>query len=113
MGDALMALKISPRDPVVLYSAYHNDLIMLQGEVQGDIEALGLGDGAVMLMNEMPQPGTPLNPLASAIASARTDRIHMVRGSVLIVGQEGEEFCDVPANVWDTLYTIMEGGITL
>lgn len=68
-----------------------NDLRALQRAVDGYIETVGLRDGAVMIVDEEGRlKDKPYNLLASLVAG--TDIV----GSALIVGVDGEEFCDVP-----------------
>lgn len=68
-----------------------NDLRALQHAVDGYIEIVGLRDGAVMIVDEEGKlKDKPYNLLASLVAG--TDIV----GSALIVGVDGEEFCDVP-----------------
>ena len=68
-----------------------NDLKALQKAVGGNIETVGLKDGAVMIVDEegmMKQ--YPHNDLASYISEKH------IYGTALIVGVDGEEFDDVP-----------------
>ena len=74
-----------------------NDLKALQKAVGGNIETVGLKDGAVMIVDEegmMKQ--YPHNDLASYISEKH------IYGTALIVGVDGEEFDDVPEQyyVW-------------
>ncbi len=69
-----------------------NELEALQGAVDGYIETVSLIPEKVdMIVNEEGLiKGMELNPIASAIAGT------YIVGNALIVGVDGEDFCDVP-----------------
>jgi hypothetical protein len=69
-----------------------NKLEALQGAVDGYIETVSLIPEKVdMIVNEEGLiKGMELNPIASAIAGT------YIVGNALIVGVDGEDFCDVP-----------------
>ena len=69
-----------------------NELEALQGAVDGYIETISLIPEKVdMIVNEEGLiKGMELNPIASAIAGT------YIVGNALIVGVDGEDFCDVP-----------------
>ena len=68
-----------------------NDLKALQKAVGGNIETVGLKDGAVMIVDEEGMlKQYPHNDLASYISEKH------IYGTALIVGVDGEEFDDVP-----------------
>lgn len=72
-----------------------NTLEALQKEVEGYIECLTLvPEQAVMIVNEEGLlRELPHNALATIIAARK------IVGTALVVGVDGEEFCDVPKNV--------------
>lgn len=72
-----------------------NSLEALQAAVDGYIETVRLVPGrAVMIVNEEGLlRDMPLNTVASAAAGAR------IVGPAIVVGVDGEEFTDVPADV--------------
>ena len=68
-----------------------DELSELQAAVQGCIECVQLYDGEVMIVNEEGRlNGMTQNPIASLIAG------QLIYGPVLIVGEAGENFTDVP-----------------
>lgn len=68
-----------------------NDLHALQKEIGGNIEKIGLKDGAVMIVDEEGMlKQYPRNDFASYISSRH------IYGTALIVGVDREEFDDVP-----------------
>ena len=72
-----------------------NTLEALQEAVFGYIETITLAPGrAVMIVNEEGRiRGMAVNPAASAVSGIP------VVGPALIVGVDGEEFCDVPEEI--------------
>lgn len=84
----MRAIKITSR---VELKDIRNRLHDLQQEVLGSIECVPLRDGGIMLVNEEGAiNGMPQNPIASLVAGT------MIYGPVLIVGNGGEDFTDVP-----------------
>lgn len=68
-----------------------NDLRALQHAVDGYIETVRLQGGGVMIVNEEGLlREMPYNALASLVAGTG------IHGTALIVGENGEEFADVP-----------------
>jgi len=72
-----------------------NTLEALQAAVDGYIETLQIvPDQAVMIVNEEGLlKGLAVNPFASAIAGT------MIVGNAIVVGVDGEEFCDIPEDI--------------
>ena len=69
-----------------------NDLRALQHAVDGHIETVWLSESAVMIVDEEGLcKGKPYNTLASLIAHT------CIYGTALVVGVDGEEFTDCPA----------------
>lgn len=84
----MRAIKITSR---VELKDVRNRLYDLQREILGCIECVHLRDGGIMLVNEEGAiNGMPQNPIASLVAGT------MIYGPVLIVGNGGEDFTDVP-----------------
>lgn len=70
-----------------------NRLEALQYAVGGYIETIPLGHGGVMIVDEEGRlKGKPDNAIASLAAGIG------IVGDALIVGIDGEEFCDAPAH---------------
>lgn len=75
-----------------------NELHALQYAVDGYIETIGLRDGGVMIVDEEGMlKGKPYNALASLVAGTG------ICGDALIVGANGEDFTDVPAQYVEDL----------
>lgn len=83
-----------------------NTLEALQAAVDGNIEAVTLiPDKAVMIVNEEGLlRGMPHNPAATMIAKTK------IVGPAIVVGVDGEEFTDVPAEVARHIMTWLFGG---
>lgn len=68
-----------------------NTLTALQEQVGGHIEVLSLGRKVVAILNEEGLLlGLPYNGNFGP---------HAIFGTILVVGVDGEDFCDVPQNV--------------
>lgn len=75
-----------------------NRLEALQYAVGGYIETIRLGHGGVMIMDEEGRlKGLARNQIASLVAGMD------IVGPALIVGEDGEEFCDVPEYFHDVM----------
>lgn len=84
----MKALKIAG---IVQLIDIDNDLHALQRAVDGYIEAVGLKDGGVMVVDEEGMiKDKPCNNIASLIAGT------LIYGVALIVGADEDEFDDVP-----------------
>jgi len=89
----MKALKLEGRS--VSEVEIENTLEALQKEVEGYIETLTIApDKAVMIVNEEGRiRGMAPNPIASGYTGIG------IVGPALIVGVDGDEFCDVPAEI--------------
>lgn len=75
-----------------------NRLEALQYAVGGYIETVPLGNGGVMIVDEEGRlKGLARNTIASLVAGMD------IVGKALIVGVDGEEFCDVPEYFHDVM----------
>ena len=75
------------------FAEIENTLEALQHAVGGYIETVPLPAGGVMIVDEEGRlKGKPDNAIASLAAGIG------IVGDALIVGVDGEEFCDVPAH---------------
>lgn len=75
-----------------------NRLEALQFAVGGFIQTVQLGHGGVMLVDEEGRlKGLARNQIASLVAGMD------IVGRALIVGEDGEEFCDIPEYFHDVM----------
>lgn len=80
------------------FAEIENRLEALQYAVGGYIETIPLGHGALMIVDEEGRlKGLARNRIASLVAGMD------IVGPALIVGEDGEEFCDVPEYFHDVM----------
>lgn len=89
----MKALRLEDRS--IITADIENTLEALQAAVDGYIEAVTLIPGkAVMIVNEEGLlRGMAQNPIASAVANTQ------IVGPALVVGVDGDEFTDFPAEI--------------
>lgn len=88
MSGKIKALRITG---IIEFVDVENELSALQREVDGWIETITLEHGGVMIVDEEGRLKHKRFNLLATLAAGQT-----IVGDALIVGQDGEEFSDVP-----------------
>lgn len=84
-----------------------NELGVLQQIVGGHIETVRISDNGILVMNEAGKlRGLEPNFYLGAIGDT-------IVGSVLVVGENGDEFADLPEDEAEEISRIMRGGFEI
>ena len=84
-----------------------NELKVMQQLVGGRIETLRISDNGILVMNEEGKlRGLEPNFYLGAIGDT-------IVGPVLVVGENGDEFADLPEDEAEEIFRIMRGGFEI
>ena len=78
----------------------------LQKTVEGHIETVRICNGCIMLVNEEGK----INDLPVNFQFGRWPCNDMIHGTVIVIGDEGEDFCDVPIDFYTWKMLLKEWG---